>query len=704
MEPTLGPGGSSNGGRTTQGGVGSPGLRGRSKLELGKSPIEHAQGPISKVDHDPPQSWLLRVLFVEGAVLGIALGYYLIGIGGLLLLSGVITIAIGSCRRSLFMGPAAWAAAVITEFGVLAGCLIAIRFVQDSAITWYEADFFLLVPIALGLVLSMGARKVKEPGGSFAAAPELPAARPGLAPAMVLLVSGPVFIGALILNVKNKFILMAAVMGGDGADHVNIIRGFMSHGGLALSDFKHYPALTDGVGALVMMSGPSRGGTPSANFKVQILGLSHFLLVNIICVAVLLGLVLLQLQPVRLSGRRWPPLAVVILALACSTFAYSSAALYPVLAGGAANVMPCVALTLATIMIGIEWLKRPSPPGLLLLSGSVIILLLSWPPLVVTPMVLIGIAFLVSASWREGPRFGALSDRLALGAAVLACLFTIGVLSTNWAQVKTSLATPGAFSDMAKWPLFLIAMLGLMLVLPQRDRRTWQAIIAVEAVVLAGIVETLWIQSLVSSTHSGARGAWTYYAMKLMLMLALCTVWLLFVPLVRLVTLAPGARIVRSLAPIGATFVLLGALWVSPTIVRGENVYAQLWSGLQRPSATSTAALLSQMDRSSPFLFWNWSPDGYGEDRLMNFWVVLRWQEHALPGEASATWGAGAEADAAALNTWAYTGGASRDALCKLLTKIPRGTTILTRLSDARAQLDQACGPIVAARAVVEQL
>ena len=662
---------------------------------------------VSDLAPSPPLAGRIWALL---GILGLGgLALLLFGVAGFLLLGGIATLALGLQSRRSMTGPVCWAAAVILEYFLLGSQMVGLRFVFGGAIPWLLADLLLAVPLLAGVALFVVRRPMHDQS-------PVPSARPWL----LAVVASPALLGIALFDLRDRFLLLAPNMGGDAARHFGMARWIGLHGGVQLSDFKRYPVFMDGVEALFVRSGPSRGATPAGHLLFGITAQSHFFLTSTLSVTILLGAAVLLLLPRRLVLSPRLNVGTSLVVVAAGSIGYSAFALYPGFHGGFTSTMPATAVTLANLMVGLQFFRSPSPLLFLLLGAASCILLVSWTPLVIVPVALI-VGLSILSQW--GPPSMALrrrTDRLCIAASLVAVLVCVGAVASSWSTLHRNLILIGAFVPMRKGGLLLLGLLCLLLVVVEyvRGRRSSDhsllfMLLAVGVVIGLSLLLIAFFRSLPNASNVATSGwptfwmsgGWPYYAVKFMWALTMATSWLAFLPFIFGIDAVARLQGGKLLGVALGGLALFGALFVPPIGVYHHSALQEIRAGWQAPSVDSLHLLLDNANRTSPTLFWN-ATTRPGDSRLLNYWEVALWDNFPLPnGSYRPVVDFGANKPAEMLRSWSQTEQDTPESICDLLRQLPPSmtVTVLTRHVNGANELALAC-PQFSGRAVVEVL
>lgn len=637
----------------------------------------------------------LRVTLTALGILAFAASLLALGLPATLALSGgvLLSAAVGGLVPGL-RGPAAWAAGVILEVGLVLGASAAIAFVTPHPQPRLVHLAILLLPNAAGLVgLAVCARRFVA-GGARVSGQHLPHLLARGVPGIIV---GSALLVMLAVSATGEHHNIAWAMSGDARNHVSVMRGLLADGGLTVEALRSYPAAVNAFAAEVA-GASDRSGTARDLILTDVRALASTYVLGAIATATLLAGALLELLPRGERLHRRSVAAIAVTVLVGGAAAASPLALGFALADGFLSAYCSLPLALAGVVLALRYYREPSDgaAAMLFLIAAVPLTFMGWTLLAVVPLALLG-AVTATASWRlvrgrrSGERRVGRSSRvlwwILVGAAVLLSL-AIGALVYSYrARLVAQFVLPGTSRSVHPFLLVVAALVALStLVIAGRSAVRRQMVVPL-VVALAGGLTLIWLTRL-----PGPGVTWTYYAHKTNWLVSVVLVWVLIAPVVlwlsaRDVERTPTAhperegpwRTSAAAGLVSAAVVLLaGSATSAPEPLLGA---ARGWS---QPSAEVVVVALDAADDDEPYVLWEWADPG--NDRLANFWSVLAWGA-ASDGEYSNLPGL-----EGGIYLWAYFQTSEITSLCAIAEASP-GLDIYTRTDPAEllAQLDAAC-------------
>jgi len=620
-------------------------------------------------------------LLVSGAaVLVLAvLSLVTIGPGGALVLLGGVVLALATGRLvPALSGPASWAAAVVLEIGLVGTLSVVLAFLSPRLHGPVPNLAILAAPVMLGaaglaLAHLRGMTSREDDGARQRAA-------------VVATMTGVVLAVSAWVATRGPAFGVAWAMSGDARNHMRMIRGILDVGGLTPVQLRGYPALIDGMSAVIAGSG-DRASLNAGDLMLHDAGaMSTTYVLAVIAVAVLLIAALLESLPGNLGrGRVSLPVAVVL--LGCGALAGTPLVLGTALSDGFVNAYGSLPLAMAAVVLGLRCLSRPSPAALLLLGPATILTLLGWTILAVVPAAITGavlvLLLLRRPRWNAAGGWTRLAWACAATVAAGSLVALLGAVYTQRAALRAAFLLPGTATSPEPHVLQLIALVAAVVLLFSRARREREQMLAVLATLVLGFL----VIRVIRAVPVGPP-VWNYYSVKTLWLVASCSVWILFVPVATAAaSLTAWSRpsITRVGAAAAGSLAVLIALGFA-TVVAEPLQKAR--TGWVQPTAPVIARVAEAGDHRGPFVLWAWSDPG--NDRLANFW-------------AGGIWGPGGEGIVTQpdILSWGYTMTGQLADLCNLAAGAP-DLRVITKSAMLEAEVAKAC-PGTGTRFVVDK-
>lgn len=568
-------------------------------------------------------SWPRRAL-APSLVAAAALTIATMGIPSLLVIAGAWSLAaIANRWFKDVAGPAAWAVGVVVEVTLLGAesALMAVVWPHNQPQFVYVA--LLAAPLLISLVLYWWFTSVSRP--------RTRRENPGVSGEPWLALIAIVLIEAMFEAIKlhgHDFGITWA-MGGDARNNVAFNRHILALGGVTIHDMKTYPALINAVCAL-LAGASGRAGLAASSLMIRDVQalVATFILASI---GIALFFIAATAEAFRRGGtyvQRLPSYTIIPLG-ACGSISIGAFVLGLGLSGGFLSALGCLALAGASLVIGMRMMSNYSNLGLVLLTISLYLVVMSWTFLIVVP-----VAALLLAYWkglifmRTSPgeaqrqrevdvtKWFLLISMAGTGVLILALVLSGSTLVT---QIKTAGGIVGPNPRLFVW--LGIVCLMCVLVARGREQRLVRLVPLVVYVISAGMV--LWIRSF----HP-ANVNWSYYATKMIWLATAMVLWTPFILLIDVVKrineviAVTWPRIITSavVAVAGSS----GLLWG----IGHETPFPFPWTwafiGSTIPSPQEIQLVAKEANIGGPFVIWQYST-AY-EDQLGNFWSALTWE------------------------------------------------------------------------------
>lgn len=547
------------------------------------------------------------------AVVSALLAVLAVGAPGAFVLGSVwlIAAAVGRAAPSL-RGPAAWAAAVVVEFGTLLALSAAVAIVSGHLHgRWVNWGTLLVPAVCAALALLVASRR----DVTAAQAP-----RRWRLPAAIQMIALAAAVWVATRRPNNG---IAWAMSGDARLHVGFLRDILATGGVTIDALMDVPVAVNAIAAILAGAG-DRTGSVGEVIAQDAGALASTYVLAATAVAVLLAGALLESLPAASRTARRLTAPTVVLLLAAGALAGSPYVLGMALADGFVTTYGALPLALAGVVGGMHLARGAHQPFLLaVVAAATLLTFVSWTVLVIVPGAALVVA-VVSEGRAVATERPAVSRARwwALAASIVSVLAVVVVVALFWAELSERLASLGgsARHPMVYMPLVLgLTAAAVWLGSDDRDlRRTMHVPLAVA---LLSLVTLAWLVLL-----PGLGVTWTYYALKVSWATSACLIWVPFVPLLRWAQMTPSPvpadsrRWATTSAAVGSS-VALASLLGSAT--NAPEPLLNALRGWTQPSAGIVTEALESADDGEPFVFWEWSDPG--NDRIGNFWSYLAW-------------------------------------------------------------------------------
>jgi hypothetical protein len=520
-------------------------------------------------------------------------------------------------------GPASWAAGLVVEVAFLGGESAVMALVWPRTQPQIVDVALLTIPlvVAFGLYWFLStARRLRAQRARSKVSAE-----PWLALIAIILIEA--MFEAIKLHGHDFGLTWA--MGGDARNNVAFNRNILSTGGVTLHQMKSYPALINALCALL----DGAGGRANLSTAVLLVRDIQALVAIIILSSIATALFFIAAAAEAFSrGTKYveqlPPYLVISLG-ACGSISVGAFILGLGLSGGFVSALGCLALTGASLVLGMRLLRGYDNVILAMLTLALFLVVASWTFLIDVPG-----AALILGYWRGIQHARALrrqerDSREAqvtvwfVGVSAL-CLFgVIGALFINGpvlaSQLKASGGIVGPNPRLFVW--LGIACLAGVLVATSKTQRLVRLVPLGVFVVSAVLI--FWIRSF----HP-AGVDWTYYATKMIWLATATLLWVPFIILVDVVRLTneliakvgPRRMASAALSVAGSTVLLWG--------IGHETPFPFPWTwafvGSTIPSPQELQLVTHEANIGGPFVIWQISTPF--EDQQGNFWSALTWE------------------------------------------------------------------------------
>jgi hypothetical protein len=622
----------------------------------------------------------VRLTGFSALVVALVLGVTTTGVPGTLLLVGGYLLAVGIAGVSpKLSGPPSWAAAVVVEVTLLVGCSAALAIVSPHPHGAAISLAILSLPALGGAALYLLARtpRFRTSGGPPGAG------RPGLA--LTATIFG-LAVAAWIAS-RGKNFDVAWAMSGDARNHVQILRQVIGQGGLTLKELKTYPAVVNSVSALLSSAGGRAHLLPGDLMIHDAHAVATTYVLAGIATACMLIAALHEFVPRALHGERRLPVGITVVLLGCAAVSASPFVLGTALNDGFLSAYGTLPLVLAAVVLALRCTAIPSAAAFGLLAPATMIILFGWTPMVVVPMVLVGVLSVQLVRRSRSQEDPAAASRSAGRAWLLSgvlvgvtTLITLGVAVTQLTTLKKQFVTPGAITSPETKILLLLGLVSVGLLLASSDLLQRRQMLVPLSIALSGGLLVEWMISIEPGK------TWSYYPIKTLWLFGASLIWIAFIPIIRYAASAPARPhrkhpliTLRTAEAAVLTFALLVLIGFATTV---PNPLAQAETGWNQPTAKVVTETARVANRGTPFVLWQWSD--LGDDRLGNFWAALTWDTTA------AGWNIHNPKLKGGMKQWAYNENGLPSQFCQLLLGYP-GIDVITRTHDLNSVLTQSC-------------
>jgi hypothetical protein len=480
-------------------------------------------------------------------------------------------------------------------------------------------------------------------------------------------------------------------MGGDGRNHVLIMRGIVADGGLGLDNLSAYPALGNSLAAsiAVINSGP---GADAVTLGSEVAALSSTYVLFLFAVAIALAAGVLVCEPnSSLRGGRTTWLTFVM-SLAAALIVGSSFVVGFAIADGFFSTLGALVPAISALVITVHsvrsWFFSRIAISATVLAGATTAL--SWPLLGVLPFsALIALIMLGSRRRENLPRdFRSLWLRSFAAAVVVATV--VMAVAVLWPRLSPVFTLSGATSKTEPWGLVILVLVAMAISLSASadSSRRRQFL----AVALAGFGGLSVLLALLLASSTGF--AWSYYAEKTHWGLLVALSWVLFAGAARLLNLG-RLRLSNSRPTVVTSVVGALAVWLAlASSTTAPEPVGGIISGTVGTRPDAVDVLLKADQTGEPFVLWDVSHPG--SDRLASFWAV------ASLGGAELSYSGPMTPAVKYFWNWAYFADFSNvEELCNLLIEIPDLTVYTTNVS-LTSEISRNCRDVESAVEIFE--
>ena len=626
-----------------------------------------------------------RALRVALALLPLALlplAYVVLGAAGSIVLVSAWILAAGLGRTfEGLKGSASWAGGVVGTFGIVLASSALVGFVSPRLHGTVVNSAMIIAPAILGMCLLSYARlRDKERFRRSRSHTAVPVA----ITAMFLAVAA--LVGSL-----GRFNNVAWAMSGDARNHIAIIRGILTDGGVGISTFVEYPAGVSAFTAILAGAGDRSGSVDEVMFN-DVRAMASTYILAAIAIGVLTAAALLEIRrPGASVGGRvsWPMFATLLVASSCAGTGF---VLGMALDDGFLSAYGALPVSIAGVVLGLRCFsaRLDGLVPFLFLATTVPLAFVSWTLIAIVPAAILvsAIAAAVRDVYRQrrhgiesslGPQARSMRRwwLLAIAVSIIGLVAIACVIVRFLPRLEASFILSGSSQKPNNLMIVVLLLVAVSIAVATRGRKVSRQMVVPLAACGAGGLLVIWLVGL-----PGPGVTWTYYALKTSWLVSSSLLWVLFAPIVLWVEDSSPSSRARDRLGIGALSMSLAVLMLCGSATTSQAPVLPAARGWTQPSSEVVEQAMEGASAEAPFVFWKWSDPG--DDRLGNFWGALAWGSSPsgdyleLPGVPGG------------VRLWAYFEGGETHELCELVMGAP-GITVYTRNDGLEAELASSC-------------